>query len=89
MARGTSSAAPPRFYSIDEVADLLGVSPRTVRRWIKAGKLRAHRFGHIRIAHDDLQDFIARHEIRRDGDRRLDLSRPVSALKIVGKTPNK
>lgn len=79
-----------RFYSIEEVADLLRVSPRTVRRWIKAGQLRAHRFGRtMRIACEDLQDFIARHEIRGDGDRRPDLSRPVSALKIVGKTPNK
>jgi excisionase family DNA binding protein len=90
MALATSSAAPPRFYSIDEVADLLRVSTRTIRRWIKAGKLHGHRFERtVRIAHEDLQDFIARHEIRRDGDRRLDLSRPVSALKIVGKTPDK
>jgi excisionase family DNA binding protein len=60
MAFATSTAAPPpRFYSIDEVADLLRVSLRTVRRWIKGGKLRAHRFGRtLRIAHDDLQKFI-------------------------------
>jgi excisionase family DNA binding protein len=89
MASGTSGAAPPVFYSIKELADSLGVSTRTIRRWIKAEKLRAHRFGHVRIAHDDLEDFIARHVIQRNGDRRPDLSRPVSALENVGKTPNK
>jgi excisionase family DNA binding protein len=72
VALGTSSSAPPSFYSIKELANILGVSTRTIRRWIKAGKLRAHRLGHVRIAQDDLQDFIARHEIRRDGDRRPD-----------------
>jgi excisionase family DNA binding protein len=91
VAQATSSAiAPGRFYSIDEVADHLGVSPRTIRRWINAGKLRAHRFGRtLRIANDDLQDFLSRHEIRRDGDLRPDLSRRATASNTVGKTPNK
>jgi excisionase family DNA binding protein len=67
VARGTSSAAPPHFYSIKEVADFLGVSTRTIQRWMDSGELRAHRLGGIvRISHDDLQDFIARHE-RRSG----------------------
>lgn len=49
-----------RFYSIEEVADLLRVSPRTVRRWIKAGQLRAHRFGRtMRIACEDLRFYRA------------------------------
>jgi excisionase family DNA binding protein len=63
MALGTSGTAPPRFYSVDEVADLFGVSTRTIRRWIKA----AHRFGRtLRIAHDDLKDFLSRHEVGSD-----------------------
>jgi excisionase family DNA binding protein len=63
MAQGTSGAAPRRFYSVDEVANILSVSSRTIRRWTEDGKLRAHRFGGVvRISHDDLQDFIARHE---------------------------
>jgi excisionase family DNA binding protein len=79
MALVTSSAAQPRFYSIDEVANLLGVSPRTVRRWIKDRKLRAHRFGRtVRIAHDDLQDFLSRHEVGRD-ETRVSICHVVSA----------
>lgn len=91
VAQATGSAiAPGRFYSIDEVADYLGVSHRTIRRWIKDGKLRAHRFGRtVRTSCNDLEDFIARHEIRSDGDRRPDSSCRVSRLNSVGKTPNK
>jgi excisionase family DNA binding protein len=86
----SSTIAPPGFYLVDEVANSLGYSTRTIRRWINAGKLRAYRFGRtLRIAHDDLQDFLSRHEIRRDGDLRPDLSRRVTALNTVGKTPNK
>jgi excisionase family DNA binding protein len=33
------------FYTPKEVATLLRVSERTVRRWIKDGKLSARRFG--------------------------------------------
>ena len=40
----------------------LGVSTRTVRRWIKRGDLVAHHFGTaVRIAEADLKAFIARH----------------------------
>ena len=50
------------FFTVDEVADWLGVSPRTVRRWIKSGELVAHHFGTaVRIAGSDLKAFIARH----------------------------
>ena len=31
-------------FKIKEVADMLRLSERTIRRWIKAGKLRAARF---------------------------------------------
>ena len=91
MDHATSSTiAPPGFYSVDEVANSLCYSTRTIRRWIKAGLLRAHRFGRtLRISHNDLQDFLLMHEICRDGDLRPDLSRRVTALNTVGKTPNK
>jgi excisionase family DNA binding protein len=50
------------FYTILEVAELLGVHERTVRRWIKPpdGELPAHRIGGVvRIADGDLQAFLA------------------------------
>jgi excisionase family DNA binding protein len=49
-----------RFYSIDAVAELLGVSTKTVRRWIAAGDLPVHRLGRqLRISEADLAAFIA------------------------------
>jgi len=47
------------MYSITDVADLLQVHQRTVRRWIKTEELIAHRFGHQwRISEDDLRTFV-------------------------------
>ena len=52
----------PRYYTIQEVAELLNVSHRTVRRWIANGDLIAHRVGGVvRIAEDDLRAFLALH----------------------------
>lgn len=50
------------FYTIKDVADLLAVSTRTVRRSIDRSELSAHDFGRsVRIAENDLKNFIARH----------------------------
>jgi excisionase family DNA binding protein len=57
---GKGASATPRFYTIEQVADALALSGRSVRRLIKAGKLRAHRFGAaIRISDADLRAFTA------------------------------
>jgi excisionase family DNA binding protein len=51
-----------KFYTVDEVAGALGVSTRSVRRWIKRKKLVAHQFGAaVRIAESDLKAFVADH----------------------------
>ena len=51
----------PRLLPLDEVAQTLHVSIKTVRRWIKQGALRAHQFGRqLRIAEEDLAAFINR-----------------------------
>ena len=50
-----------RFYKVAEVAELLAVSTRSVRRWIDVGELLAHRFGRqVRLSEIDLKDFVAR-----------------------------
>ena len=50
------------FYTIANIAESLSVSMRTVRRWIDAGELIAHRFnGVLRISDADLHAFLARH----------------------------
>lgn len=51
-----------RFFTIAEVAEIVEVTTRTVRRWLKSGDLVAHRFGGVvRISEDDLRDFLNRH----------------------------
>jgi excisionase family DNA binding protein len=50
----------PKFYTIEQIADCLSVSSRTVRRWIDAGLLIAHRFnGIVRISEADFAAFWA------------------------------
>jgi excisionase family DNA binding protein len=52
----------PSFYTIGQVAEALGVSTRTIRRWIAKGALAVHRLdGVVRIADRDLFAFLAVH----------------------------
>ena len=61
--RGRPKRSPARgisFYTVPEVAQHLGVSTRTVRRWIKERQLVAHHFGRaVRISEQDLRAFLA------------------------------
>ena len=55
--------AEERFLTVAEVAALLQVDEQTVRRWIRDGRLVAHRFGGkagYRIQRADLQVFLAK-----------------------------
>jgi excisionase family DNA binding protein len=49
-----------RLLRIDEAADLLGVSSKTIRRWIEFEELPAHRLGprSVRIDEAELRDWI-------------------------------
>jgi excisionase family DNA binding protein len=52
-----------RFYTVAQVADLLAVSTRSIRRWIVARELLAHKFGRqVRISEIDLKAFVERRE---------------------------
>ena len=57
---GNTRARPlTKLRTIDEIADLWGVSPRTVQRQIESGALRAHRIGRlVRISESDAEDFL-------------------------------
>ncbi len=51
--------AAERFLSLEDVAERLQVSDRTVRRWVKEGKLAAYKPGREwRIRPGDLEDFL-------------------------------
>jgi excisionase family DNA binding protein len=55
-----AAPAPKRFYTIQQIADWLAVSTRTVRRWIHDGLLIAHRInGLVRISESDFAAFLA------------------------------
>lgn len=47
-----------KLFTIEEVAELLRVSPRTVTRYIETGKLKASKIGFWRISRKDLQEFL-------------------------------
>jgi excisionase family DNA binding protein len=61
--RGPDGKNITRFYSIAEVAEMVGVATRTVRRWIASGQLVAHRWQRrlVRISEHDLRAFLAAH----------------------------
>jgi excisionase family DNA binding protein len=48
-----------RMYSLDQVADRLGLHVRTVRAYVRAGRLKAIRIGkQYRVAREDLEAII-------------------------------
>jgi excisionase family DNA binding protein len=58
---------PPslKLYVVDEVAEILDMSGRTVRRKIEKGEIKACRFGRlVRVHPADLADYINRHRGR-------------------------
>lgn len=55
------SPIPKKYLSLGEAAQRAAVSPRTLRRAIRAGTLRAYHIGRlVRIADGDLRSFVER-----------------------------
>lgn len=55
-----------KFYTIEEVAELLKVAYLTVYRWIQAGKLEAVKAGkQYRIKHTQLDKFLSLHKSKK------------------------
>ncbi len=49
----------PEYYLVDELAAKLRVNRMTIYRYIKAGKLRAHKMAKVyRIARADFESFM-------------------------------
>jgi excisionase family DNA binding protein len=48
-----------QFYTCEEVAEMLRLNIMTIYRYIKAGRLQAHKFGKdYRITSDELKQFL-------------------------------
>lgn len=51
--------AEEKYYSIQEVANMLKVAYLTVYRWIQAGKLKSYKAGkQHRVGESDLDNFL-------------------------------
>ena len=60
-----AEAKAPKFYTIEQIAECVDSSTRTVRRWIEKKLLVAHRInGLVRISEADFQAFLAAHRDR-------------------------
>lgn len=48
-----------KFYTIPEAAEVLNVTPQTIRAYIKQGKLKGQRIGRpILITENNLKEFL-------------------------------
>jgi len=79
-----------RLYRTGEVAKRLGVSTMTVRRWIKAGKIKAYQIGRefripesevLRLLEGKLPDKVVIYARVSNRDQKEDLERQVEYLK--------
>ena len=58
----TKASRVPRLLAVSEIADLLVVSTKTIRRWIERGELHAHHLGRrVRVSEEDLTAYLNRH----------------------------
>jgi excisionase family DNA binding protein len=63
-----------RHLSLSEVSGSMGVSERTVRRWIKSGKLKAYKPGRdYRIPESAVREFVEESEVYPKAARRSSL----------------
>jgi excisionase family DNA binding protein len=62
IAPGKVATGTLKFFTVPQVAELLSLSTRSVRRLIDHGQLSVHRFGGaVRIAEADLRAYVATH----------------------------
>jgi excisionase family DNA binding protein len=66
------------LYSVEQVAELLGLHVRTVRNYVRDGRLKAVRIGkQYRVAREDLEALTGKPVERTSGDRHLEVSATV------------
>jgi excisionase family DNA binding protein len=75
---------PEKFYRIEEVAEILCVTDRTVRRWIREKGLAVHEIGRLRrVGGSDLKAFLKKHRRTRDSLRESEVSNPVGKTRFM------
>ncbi len=48
-----------KYYSTEDVAEILGFKEKTVREWLRTGKLKGKKVGRLwRVKESDLEKFI-------------------------------
>ncbi|GHE89865.1 MerR family transcriptional regulator [Amycolatopsis deserti] len=82
-----------KLYSVDQVASMLGLHVRTVRGYVREGRLKAVRIGkQYRIAQKDLEAFTGRAASappRGSGTRHVDVSSIVEIDEISPETASR
>jgi excisionase family DNA binding protein len=62
VMKSESSKGTAKLFTVEEIAECVGVCERTVRRWIEKQRLIAHRFNAVvRISETDFKSFLAAH----------------------------
>ena len=59
---------PERWYSLQEIAEHLGVSPDTIHRWIRTKRMPAHKVGRLwKFDVDEVNDWVRAGQAQEDG----------------------
>lgn len=62
-----------RTYTPEQVAEIFQVSPKTIKQYIRQGKLKAAAFGNrIRVSEEHVREFYSNHLVNTDDDIDLD-----------------
>lgn len=62
-----------RFYTVDKVAEILGMHHKTIRKFIREGKLRANKIGkQWRISGHDLSSFMESNNIKMSNNNEVE-----------------
>ena len=78
------------FYSIDEIAEKLGISIKSVRRMVASGELKSVKIRNLyRISKDAYDDFIKSHEVAPASQNSLFGDEPILTEEIIEKPKKK
>jgi len=81
VTRRRSTSPENLWLSVQSAADQLGLTTRTIYRFINEGKLAAYRFGRVyRIRREDLDSFVASSAVRPGDLDHLIRTSPIESL---------